>query len=265
MSGNPKLKVTSGYHPATVPIDGYAIDLLITRMTLDDFAAFIAGLRHVFDAHSDRLVSMRLPGEEQERRPAALTDEQQLVEFSEAVDLYKDDRLHSLLGAYKASIVERSDFVIPDTEIRRRRLVEMTAPQRGEYERLHDEEEDVRRTFLGNSISRYVRVVPGQIEVTDHATGQTHDATEGSELVTLWGARRDVLMATLRAIRDKNMFRPALKNDSPSPSDSLPSSNGPEGPEASGVRPAPPATSADGAPSVTSGAAMASSVSTTCG
>lgn len=208
----PKLRVVGGYFPAIVPIDGYAIDLRITRMTLDEFGAFTEGFQQTQDPHSSRLVSMRMPGEEQ------------------ATDA---------TGA----------FVISDAEIRRRRLVDMTPEQRADYQRQHDEEEAFARAFITDAISRYVTVVPGQIEEVDEA-GAAHDVTQGADLVRLYGARMDVLFGVFTAIASENTLSVPQKNDSSSRVASTPSSDARE------PNPGTAASAAD-APSATSGAVTA--------
>lgn len=216
----PKLRVTAGYYPATVPIDGYAINVRITRLTLDQWSAFSAGFQRIVDPHSARLVTMRMPGPEQETHGEA--------------------------------------FVVSAAEIRRRRLVEMTDDQRAAYERLMDEEEIFARSFLAESISRYVTVVPGQIEEVDDATQTTRAITAGADIVRLYGARRSVLSALMDAILEQNTLSPAAKNGSPLGSGSQTSSAGLEDQAAPGVRPGAPALSVSDGRSVTSGVATAS-------
>lgn len=225
-----KIRVKKGGYPVVLPIDGYAIDATVSRFTVAEFAAFARGFQRVTDPHSVRLVSMRMPGEEQDTKLAAGSE-------------------------------DRREFVITDEEIRRRRLVEMTAEQREEYERLHDEEEQFAGRFISEQLAAHLVLAPGQI--TEGDGEDEREITSGADFVRIYGGRRDVLQAALMAIRVQNTLPESLKNDSSSQRDSPRSLDAREldttDTVGDGTRPEDPAQSVVPEPSATSGTVMASS------
>lgn len=217
MEQQPKIRITP-YHVAFVPIDGFAIEIRIKRLERQEQTALETGF-HRAQAHEWlRRISTRLPGDEQEQRDGA--------------------------------------FVIPDATIHERRLAEMTEPERARFERWRDDTNAETNAFITDTISRYVRVAPGQIEIEE--AGEAREITEGADLVRFYGSRLDVLLPVIEAVLVENSLSPSLKNAYRSGTGSRSSSAAPDSQEASGARPEPPVTNADAAPSATSGAATAS-------
>jgi hypothetical protein len=232
----PKLKIKSKVYPIELQIDGASIDATVTRFTLAQFSEFKRGWNRLNEPHSERLISVRMPGEEQERLP-------------------KEDGTPG-------------EFAISAEEIRRRRLVEMTDEQRAEYNRLHDEEEAFAAQLMEEMLSRHLRIKPGQIEVEDpDGVLPSAEVRTGEEFVRMFGGRDEVLGAAFRAIYIQNILPESVKNSLSSQSASQPGSSGSEqtDPKVSGLRPDARAESASSEGSATSEAATASSEKTSCG
>ena len=269
-----KIRTRRGTFPVTLAIDGYAIEATVTRLTIDEYGAFMRGFSRTQDQHADRLVSMRVPGEEQERRELAAEapapDADALGAYAEAVALYKDDRLTTLLAAYQVLVAawpRPEAFVIGDAEIRRRRLVEMTAAERAAYERQRDDDETFSAAFIAEMLTKHLRILPGQIVEEDPETGEDHEITSGADFVRLYGARREVLGQALALLYRENTLSEAAKNGSSSPRASQTSSHAREPittPER-GPSPEAPAPNAGSEPSVTNATATASNAATSSG
>ena len=148
----------------TLTIDGQPIEATVTRLSLEQSAAFHRDFQRTQSPRAELLLLKRQPGE---------------------------------------------GWDIPDAEIRRRRLLEMTDEQRDEYERVAKEDEAFALQFLTDSLTRYLTLAPGQVQTVDDA-GQEQDVTAGADFVRTFGGRSDVLFAALRAV--------TMQRETPAPS-----------------------------------------------
>lgn len=270
-----KLTVQKGGFPVVLNIEGVGIDATVTRLDLDQAAAFARGYARIRDPHSVRLVSMRMPGDEQERRviPDANSEDAQkqlaairavratIADAGAATQLL-DDVIAALTAAVPR-LPQKEEFVIDDAEIRRRRLVEMTDEQRARYEALVAEEDAFADAFVRDQLSAHLTIAAGQIG--EGPEGEAVDVTSGADFVRIFGARREVLLHALSTLHDENTLPAPLKNALRSLRDSQRSSGARERKAmttADGERPEGPATNVESTPSATTGTATASSEAT---
>lgn len=123
-------------------------------------------------------------------------DGPQAAAFSQAFRRTQQNRGDMMLLRRKLG----EDWSIPDDEIRRRRLLNMTADERAEYERVVQEDEAAALEFLVQTITAHLRLEPGQVQTVDEATNDERDVLTGEDFVAAFGNRRDVLMGAFAAI-----------------------------------------------------------------
>lgn len=224
----PKLRLRA-FEPATVEVAaGVTIDMRVKRLNLEDAASFEQLFRRAVTPEVDRVLLVRRPGDEQDRHPAPASDRE-------------DAPL--TFGA----------FIIPDEEIRRRRLEELSAEARGHVDQLRAEDVHAQRLFIDEVLGRFVRVEPGQVEWEDE-TGAVLDVTNGAQLARCFGASPVVLQRIVLALRSANEVSEVQKNGSGSRFISRPSSPERE-PTASGASSAPTAARVDDSGSATTAGA----------
>ena len=224
------------------------IALQIRRMTPAEWQAFSKRLYRVDDPETLRILSVRKPGEEQERRqvPRELTPwERLLVESVPAFQEAYHERkgwmetqpewqpfvvaASNLLGAAELCAISKhqhEEWVIPDEAIRHRRRAEMTPEQRTAFDALDAQEDREAEAFLRDAFG-YV-TIPGRQIVVEGEEGQPEVViTDGATFLQYFGARRDLVRQITALVHNCNTLAQAEKNDSRSPSGSLPSSTEP--------------------------------------
>lgn len=174
--------------PSCVPIDGQLIKITVARMKVGEASAFRRAYHRLTAPESIRILSTRKPGEEQEKRlvPRPPTAEENAEPEAEV-------------------------FLIPDAEIRRRRLAEMSPAEREAFDVLDAREDVENDAFIEKAIAQYVTVEAGQIEETNMATGDVTAVTTGADLVRIFSSRPSVLVDLVTVIRIENMLPESQK------------------------------------------------------
>jgi hypothetical protein len=246
------------FHPSTLLIDQQAVRIRVARFDIDAFSAFRRDYARIDDAAADRPLKIRLPGDEQAMRPVVRPRTEAETAAADVLARVRarlsDDEYVALADVLPAEPT-KDVFVIPDEEIRARRLAEMSSEARAAYDRAHDEEEQFAKNFIAGAVRNYVMVEDGEIEITED--GRVRSLTTGTDLVRFFGARAEVMNAAVHAIWIENTASDALKNVWRSLSGFADSSAGHDR-AAAGQTPAPTAASADPGPSATTAAVMAS-------
>jgi hypothetical protein len=202
------------YHPALVLIEQALVRVRVARFTLEQFKLFKREFDQINSEAHKRPLLIRHHG-----------DEEQVGD-------------------------DGKTFVIPDDEIMRRRLAEMTPEDRATYEK------------ADAALTDYVTVEEGEIEITEN--GVPRWLTTGAELVEFFGARQAVLRNVLAEVYLQNTASDALKNVWRSRLGSGDSSLERD-PEANGARPEPPVESVKSEGSAGSEAATASTAAISSG
>jgi hypothetical protein len=192
------------YHPAHVLIETAFVRIRVARFTLEQFKVFKREFDQINSEAHKRALLIRTPG-----------DEEQVGD-------------------------DGKTFVIPDAEIMRRRLAELAPDARLAFDKAEQAAEDFAEGFIRRSLTDYVTVEEGEIEITEN--GVARWLTKGAELVEFFGARQEVLRNVLAEVYLQNTASDALKNVWRSQLDSGDSSLERD-PEANGARPEPPAES----------------------
>lgn len=227
----PPLKFRT-HAPVVVTIGGREIALRIKRQDVGEFAAFDRLWWRAINGEADRLILVRRPGEEMERQPRVVLSAQKVDEYRAAVEIIAVagadaetvPKLIAMVLAILNDVEPREDFVIPDDEIKRRRLLEMTDQERANYERVKKADSEAFETAVRDGLHKFVRVVPGQIALEDE-DGQTVDVTTGDQLAQCIGGEPGLLFRLLLEIRRANTLGDDEKNASGSRSTSSSSSN----------------------------------------
>ena len=175
------MKVKS-YYPVTLTIDGEEVKIRIKRMDLEESGDFSRALEKVGTPAHLRFVSRDANGPEQERKSDGF-------------------------------------FVIPFDEIKDRKLLELTAERRVEYEVAEEEHEQSSRKFLLWMFETFVTVESGLTE--EDAGGTERTVTDGLDFLRVFGGRLDVLQEVMTAVRLENSLdaaeKKALKSRTASP------------------------------------------------
>ncbi len=106
-------------------------------------------------------------------------------------------------------------YIVPDADIAKRRLSEMSPEQRALYDRLDAEEEAFSATFIMDTLQKYVRVLPGQdLETVDDF--EDDDAAPrtvktGADLAAVFGGREDIVTNLIRIVHLENAYTEAAK------------------------------------------------------
>jgi hypothetical protein len=214
------------YHPALVLIEQALVRVRVARFTLEQFKLFKREFDQINSEAHKRPLLIRHHG-----------DEEQVGD-------------------------DGKTFVIPDDEIMRRRLAEMTPEDRATYEKADAAAEDFAESFVKRALTDYVTVEEGEIEITEN--GVPRWLTTGAELVEFFGARQAVLRNVLAEVYLQNTASDALKNVWRSRLGSGDSSLERD-PEANGARPEPPVESVKSEGSAGSEAATASTAAISSG
>jgi hypothetical protein len=232
-------KIIRAYEPATIVVEperraddgsieapAETIEISVKRLTVQESATFDRLFWRGVSPEAERLVLVRRPGPEQDRASdVAITSARLEALRQEATTLEQTGAsAWPLLTSLLSELIPTDQFVVPDEEIRRRRLVEMTDGERARYDRLRAEDAEAYGRFLSEALGQFVRVVPGQLAFEED--GEIRDVLDGEQLAKCYGARTNILQQIALAIRAINEMTDAQKNDWRSRSDSSISSTG---------------------------------------
>lgn len=216
------------------------IEILCKRMGQKEFGEFDRRFWRSFTSEAERRVLVRRDGPEMETTNSAAISDMGLMEArrrflafpAESAALADYVGLRTLTAEILETLTSTDRFVIDDEEIRRRRLVEMTAEQFAEYERVRACDQDVFTDFQDDAIRNYIRVPKGQLRLTivnpDDATEESVPVLTGDQFLQCFGGRPDVLRQVIVAIRETCSLTEAQKKTSRSRSGSTTSSPGPQ-------------------------------------
>lgn len=234
MTDATQARIIRTWEPVTVTIAGRPTTLKIKRQTLKEFSNFDRLFARAMNAESDRLVMVRRPGDEMERRERVVLSAQRVSDYQSALDIIETlatepttDRMKELITLARTILAEvqpNEHFVIEDDEIKRRRILELTDQERANYERLKQADNESFEQAAMEGLSKYVRVVPGQISIEDDETGEITDVTTGEQLQRALSTSWELIQILL-AIKRANTVTDQEKNESGSPSTSKTSSS----------------------------------------
>ena len=221
------------YYPATVQIDGADIKIRVHRLSATEFRAWAKAFDAVNDPPSERALTVRDPAREDEQAkqlvPRAWTEAETAA--AEAIAQLEpfviDMRIAAAMPALKALIPAEpgdEEFVMPDAEVRKRRLAEMTPEQRAAWDVLDAADEQRAADFIIDTISRYVTVEAGEIE-QEGEDGTVTALTSGADVVRFFGGHASALRSLVGCVREENTLSTALKNALRSARDSRRSSD----------------------------------------
>lgn len=228
----------------TIDIDGVAVTVQIRRMTPAEWGAFSKQLYRVDDPETVRLVTMRKPGEEQEKQlvPRQLTTWERLLlasvasfkaRFVQESTLLAPDLVEAAKGLLDAAELcalskhQAERWMIPDEEIRRRRLAEMTPEERAAFNELDAREDREAQAFLEEAFG-YVTFPGRQMVVEGDEDGPELVIADGATFLQYFGARRDLVRQITALVHNCNTLSQSEKNASRSQSGSQPFSAEPE-------------------------------------
>ncbi len=189
------MKVRS-FYPVTLTVDGEEIALRVRRMDMTEHSDFSTRLAKVGIPTYIRFVSRASSGPEQEQNG-------------------------------------KGDYAITFEKSAEKRLGEMDAEKRAEYEAAAELDEKQAKEFLAYVAEQFVTVVGGLIEETSEGE---KSVTSGTDFLRIFGARRDVLQQMLEAVRQENELNAEQKKTWRSLIASLPSS-GEQSPDQAGPKP----------------------------
>lgn len=194
--GTAKTFTVHNYYTREIPIDdglegdqvlqGQTFPIRIRRFSVAQLQAFQRGYQRVVNPTADRFIFRRPEGDEQEMR-----------------DNGKGKNVH----------------VIDDSEIRRRRLEEMTADQRTAFQQASDDDDIAVVAFCSAAIRDHIWLPP---KVTVRVLIEDRDesgelvetefvATNGDGLVTAFGGNLAMLVRLTSAIHEENTLAPEIK------------------------------------------------------
>lgn len=204
------------YYEQNIPIDdgvegtGALLPVRIKRFTVAEMQAFQRGFSRLSDPPSKRAIFRKPDGDEQEKTT------QTVVTKKAAPD-----------GTVTETAREVLEYQIPDSEITRRRLQEMTPDQRAAYEQAEREDEAFVLAFASESIAAYTWVPTHVTLEVEQDDGTTTTSKTGADLVTVFGGNLAMLIRLTAAIHAENALSAELKKVLRSPSASTPSSPAP--------------------------------------
>lgn len=100
----------------------------------------------------------------------------------------------------------KSRYRIPDAEIRRRRLQEMTAAERGTFDQLEEAETQDCNAFCCQVITDHVWLAPNVTLLVENEDGSERTAKTGKDIVDIFGGNASLLVRFMLAIHNENVF-----------------------------------------------------------
>jgi hypothetical protein len=219
------------YYPRNIPLDdgfdgdavksGQTFAVRIRRFSVAQLKHFQRGFAQLTNPSADRFIFRKADGDEQAMR--------------------EDGKTH----------------VVPDDEIRRRRLDEMDSATRAVFDAASQADDDFMTAFCSESIAAYISVAPGEkLKAQRDDAGDTFEVKTGKDLVEAFGGNLSMLIRLTRSIHQENTLSPETKKALRSLSASTGSSPTPgERETVGGVTPAAIVTNAEPAGSVSNGGA----------
>jgi hypothetical protein len=167
------------FYDRTVRIDdaeGNVVELpvRIRRFSVEQLQEFAAGYRRCENRAADRFITRKPDGDEQEM--------QELV-----------------IGKMTVKVP-----MIPDAEIRRRRLLEMSDADRERFEAQEAADETFIAEFSAKAIREHVSVKPGVRLLFETEEGSTRELQSGNDLAEAFAGNSSTLAALLNAVREEN-------------------------------------------------------------
>ena len=216
------------YYTRDIPIDdgfdgesvaaGDTFPVRIRRFSVKQLQDFQRGFARVMNPSAERFIFRKPDGDEQ-----ALRD---------------DQRTH----------------VIPDAEIQRRRLEEMSPETRAAYDLASRADDEYMTTFCSEAIAAHVSVAPGcTLKAQRPESNEEFEVKTGADLVAAFGGNLSMLVRLTRAIHQENTLSPEAKKVLRSLSGSTASLPTPSAETAAGATPAATAAPADSMASANSG------------
>lgn len=222
------------YHTVTVPLGTETVTVQIKTLSVAERTEFDRLFSRAFRYEAQNCLRQRRPGEELERAVTSACSELDHAALAAMAETLRarvghgDETLaESAVAALEQAVkivTPTERFVIPEAEIRRRRLLDMTSAERATFERLQKEDDQAAVDLAETALPAFVRVPAGQLEVEDADTGDTTPLATGRQLLALFGSHADTLGAILLAIAKTNTLSDDEKNGSRSPSASTPGS-----------------------------------------
>ena len=185
------MKIKS-YYPFKLEVDGEEVELRIKRMTLDEHGQFAARADKMGTPTAYRFVSRETSGPEQER---------------------KADK--------KGNLVYVTDFAT----LAEQKIAALTGDELARYKKAEADDIKEGRETLAWILAQFVTVSKGLIEELDD--GSENTISKGADLARLFGARVDVLLKILEAVRVLNTLSAEQKKSYKSPFVSSPTSTEP--------------------------------------
>lgn len=208
------------------------VPIRVRRFTAAQLETFLLGFDRLANPPSERVFYRRSEGDEQAKTAAGL-------------------------------------FVVSQSEVRRRRLEEMTPEQRAAHQAQRAADEQFSIQFCAEVIRDHVWLPPGVVLKLEDDDGNERRVRKGAELAEAFAGNLATLQGFVRAVFEENALSGEQKKRLRSASSSTPSSH--EGSPNSGLRlvataggaappdSAPPAPATDGSPSIPSGSPETSS------
>lgn len=234
------------YYTRDIPIDdgfdgdavaaGQTFPVRIRRFAVSQLQVFQRGFARLTNPTAARFIYRKPEGDEQAMReiPARVNEQGVLVAPA------------------------RSEHVIPDEEIERRRLAEMDATTQAAHDAASQADDQFMATFCSEAIRDHVWLPPGVTVKVIQDDDSEFIAKTGADLVTAFGGNLSMLVRLTRAIHQENTLSPEAKKVLRSLSGSTPSSPTPAAAGAvDGATPAATVVNAGPAGSASSGDASA--------
>lgn len=209
------------YHETPFPFtDAGLVDIRVKRMSVGESQAFERRYNAVSTRESLRRVSIRCPGPEMEKQPIARPRTTHEVALAEAIERFEAlpdvseavaAAMSTVLNLARVLVAEPSDaedFVIPESEIRRRRLDEMTPSVRADYDALVVREDAEESAFIEDTVRTFVTLAPDQVVMVD-AEGNETSLTSGDDVLRIFGAN----LSDMRALVQQVYFENRLSED----------------------------------------------------
>jgi hypothetical protein len=218
------------YYERDIPLDAggegdaqaQTLRVRVRRFTIAELQVFMRGYERIAAGEAERFI-YRLPdGDEQALRPDGRT------------------------------------FVVPHTEIARRRLAEMSAETKAAFLAAKEADDAHLAAFCAEQVAQHVWLPPGDVLNVLGDAGETTVVTDGAGLVKVLAGNLEMMALLTRVLFEENTLGPEKKRllrslSASSPSSPTPSAAAP----VDGARPAPTAEPAEIAASVASAPASA--------
>ncbi len=188
------------YYTRDIPIDdgfegeavarGETFKVRIRRFTVAQLQNFQRGFARLNNPTAARMIFRRPAGDEQAMRdiPARLNEKGVVVEPA------------------------RSEHVVPDDEIKRRRLEEMDAEAMAAYEAANQADDTFMAEFCSEAIADYVSVAPsGVVLKAERDNGEVFQVQTGKDILEAFGGNLSMLVRLTRAIHQENTLSPEAK------------------------------------------------------